>query len=340
MKILLGLSGGVDSTYAALKLKNEGHQVHGAVVVMHPYTDTDGAKRCAEELGIELHTVDATELFENIVCRNFVSEYTSGRTPNPCVICNREVKFRALYEYAVSHDFDKIATGHYAQVKCANGRYYVAPALDLKKDQSYMLSSLGQDILSALVLPMADQIKSDITDKADALGLSAAKKAESQEICFIPDGKYTEYVEAHSGKCHGGNFIDEEGRVLGRHKGIIHYTVGQRKGLEIALGKRVFVTDIDPVANTVTLGDAPRKSDTVRVENIVFSKMERPESTLKIRLGVKLRYLAKIADGEVTVEPNGCATVVFDLPQGSVTPGQTAAFYDADGCVFSGIITK
>ena len=340
MKILLGLSGGVDSTYAALKLKNDGHEVHGAVVLMHPYTDTAGARVAADEVGIELHTVDATREFEETVCRNFVSEYVKGRTPNPCIICNREVKFRALYDYAMKNGFDAIATGHYARVKCEAGRYYVAAALDTRKDQSYMLSRLPQDILAALILPMADEVKTDITDRAGELGLSAASKAESQEICFIPDGKYTEYIEARAGKCVPGSFVDTEGRTLGAHKGIIHYTVGQRKGLDIALGRRVFVTEINPTENTVTLEDAPRLSDTVTVEDIVFSKIERPEKPIKMRLAVKLRYLASPAMADVTVEPSGNATLRFSEGQRSVTPGQAAVFYDGDGCVFSGIITK
>ncbi len=344
MKILLGLSGGVDSTYAALKLKNEGHEVHGATVLMHPYTDISGAERSAFELGIELHVIDAKDAFENTVCQNFVSEYISGRTPNPCVICNREVKFRYLCGYAMENGFDSIATGHYAEVRRTadelGGRYYIAPGKDGAKDQSYMLSRLSQDVLSMLILPLTEEFKSDIYEQARKLGLSAADKPESQEICFIPDGKYTEYIEKRAGVCARGDFVDREGRALGRHKGIIHYTVGQRKGLEIALGKRVFVTDIDAEQNTVTLEDAPRLSDTVYVQDIVFSKIAPPKEPTEFKLAVKLRYLAKPAESTVTVYPDGSAVVRLCEPQRSVTPGQAAVFYDADGCVFSGIIVK
>ena len=344
MKILLGLSGGVDSTYAALKLKNEGHEVEGAVVLMHPYTDISGAERSASELGIRLHVIDAASAFENTVCRNFVSEYINGRTPNPCIICNREVKFRYLCDYAREHGFDAVATGHYAEVcSVTDGlatRYYVAPAKDSAKDQSYMLSRLSQDVLSMLILPMSGEIKSDIYEAARKVGLSSADKPESQEICFIPDGKYTDYIEKRAGACARGNFVDREGRVLGEHKGIIHYTVGQRKGLEIALGKRVFVTDIDSEKNTVTLEDAPALSDTVYVEDIVFSKIAPPKEPAEFKLAVKLRYLAKLKEAAVTVYPDGRAIVRLCEPQPSVTPGQSAVFYDADGCVFSGIIVK
>ena len=342
MKILLGLSGGVDSTYAALKLKNEGHEVEGAVVLMHPYTDISGAERSAAELGIELHVIDATDAFSDTVCENFVSEYVNGRTPNPCVVCNREVKFKYLCDYAQENGFDKIATGHYAEVRTAGAetslRYYVAPAKDSKKDQSYMLSRLSQKQLSMLLLPMAEEVKSDIYEAAKKLGLSSAQKAESQEICFIPDGKYTDYIEERAGAAPKGDFIDREGRVLGRHRGIIHYTVGQRKGLEIALGQRMFVTDINARDNTVRLENTPLLSDKVYVRDIVFSKIAPPKVELTMTLSVKLRYLAKPARCEALVNPDGTAAVTLYEPQRSVTPGQAAVFYDEEGILFSGFI--
>ena len=342
MKILLGLSGGVDSTYAALKLKNEGHEVEGAVVLMHPYTDISGAERSAAELGIELHVIDATDAFSDTVCENFVSEYVNGRTPNPCVVCNREVKFKYLCDYAQENGFDKIATGHYAEVRTEGAetslRYYVAPAKDSKKDQSYMLSRLSQKQLSMLLLPMAEEIKSDIYEAAKKLGLSSAQKAESQEICFIPDGKYTDYIEERAGAAPKGDFIDREGRVLGRHRGIIHYTVGQRKGLEIALGQRMFVTDINARDNTVRLENTPLLSDKVYVRDIVFSKIAPPKVELTMTLSVKLRYLAKPARCEALVNPDGTAAVTLYEPQRSVTPGQAAVFYDEEGILFSGFI--
>lgn len=342
MKILLGLSGGVDSTYAALKLKNEGHEVHGAVVMMHGYTDTLGAECAAAEIGIPLYKIDARELFSSTVCENFVSEYTSGRTPNPCILCNREVKFKALCDFARAGGFDAVATGHYARIgSCRGGggvRYFVKRAKDEAKDQSYMLSRLSQDQLSMLVLPMGEEIKSDITDKARGLGLSSADRGESQEICFIPDGKYTEYIETRAGVSRRGSFVDREGRVLGEHKGVIHYTVGQRKGLEIALGKRVFVTEINARSNTVTLEDAPRLFRKVYVSDVVFSKLEEPKEELTLTLQGKLRYLAGRQSCELTVGSDRRATAVFELPQRSVTPGQSAVFYDGDDVVLSGII--
>ena len=342
MKILLGLSGGVDSTYAALKLKNEGHDVEGAVVLMHSYTDISGAERSSAELGIKLHVIDATEAFEQKVCQGFVSEYVKGRTPNPCVVCNREVKIRYLYDYAVKNGFDKIATGHYAEVRKLEGRsgvrYCVAAARDAKKDQSYMLSRLGQDLLSRLILPMSEEIKSDIYAIAKERGLSSAGKAESQEICFITSGSYTDYIEERAGKSVPGDFLDSSGRVLGRHKGIIHYTVGQRKGLEIALGQRMFVNRINAEDNTVILDSAPALSNRVEIEDIIFSGIEPPIEDMRLTLTVKLRYLARPVSCEAFVRPDRTAGVLLHEPVGSVTPGQTAVFYSSEGVAFSGFI--
>ena len=339
MRILLGMSGGVDSTYAALKLKSEGHEVEGAVLVMHEYTDTAAAELAAKEVGIPLHTVDARELFEKIVKKNFVDEYISARTPNPCVICNSEVKFKCLLDYATEHGFDMIATGHYAKILFNNGRYYVARGEDTKKDQSYMLWRLPEAILSKLLLPLSDLKKTDIVEMSKAAGISSAKSRESQEICFIPDGKYTEYIEAHAAPSGVGSFVDKSGMHLGEHRGIIHYTVGQRKGLEIALGRRMFVTEISAEKNTVTLEGAPRLSDTVYISGIVFSGLA-PRDSGKVRLGVKVRYLANIVSAELEFLGGGKAVARLSVPERSVTPGQCAVFYDGDGVALGGYIDK
>ena len=337
MRILLGMSGGVDSTYAALKLKNEGHEVEGAVLVMHEYTDTASARRAADEVGIPLHVIDVREPFEKIVKKNFVDEYISARTPNPCVICNSEVKFKYLLGYAMKNGFDKIATGHYAKILCEDGRYYITRATDSRKDQSYMLWRLSQEILSSLILPLSDLVKTEVVEKGRKAGISSAEGRESQEICFIPDGKYTEYIEAHVKTAGKGSFVDASGNTLGEHRGIIHYTVGQRKGLEIALGRRMFVTEISAATNTVTLEDSPRISRTVYISGLVFSKLT-PRCCGKIKLGVKVRYLAKIADADVEFLDGGKAVARLHLPERSVTPGQCAVFYDGDDVAFGGYI--
>ena len=214
MKVLLGLSGGVDSTYCATLLKNLGYDVVGCVLRMHEYTDTEGAVRCASELSIPLITLDCSSEFDGIIKNYFVNEYMLGRTPNPCILCNERVKFEFLYRYAVEHGFDFIATGHYAHVDktLVDGSVrYAISSSDSAKDQSYMLYRLPQHILSKLLLPVGDLDKSNVRREADLAGLSAAKSKDSQEICFLPDGKHYDFIEEKLGKPPKGNFIDLDG---------------------------------------------------------------------------------------------------------------------------------
>lgn len=341
MRILVGMSGGLDSTYAALKLKSEGHEVEGAVVDMHEYADVAGARESAHSLGIKLHVIDARGLFE-AVKENFVSEYSSGRTPNPCVVCNPLVKFRALADFAVQNGFDKIATGHYARVVTveADGKilHTLSRAADQKKDQSYMLYRLPESILSMLILPLADEVKSDIRRKALGVHLGAAERKESQEICFIPSGDYAEYIEGVKGRFPEGDFILEDGTPIGRHKGIIHYTVGQRKGLGIAYGERIFVSRIDPVTNRITLSTEGSFTDTVSVSDVVFSGMTEPREPVKRRVFVKLRYLARPLGALAVFDGKGSAVLKLDSPEKAVTPGQSAVMYDGDVLLAGGFI--
>lgn len=341
MKILLGLSGGVDSTYAALKLKSEGHEVEGAVVLMHEYTEISAAEESAASLGIRLHVIDAKADFENIVKQNFVSEYLNARTPNPCVICNSEVKFIKLLEYADSNGFDMIATGHYAGVvKLCDGsgeRYAVKRGLDTKKDQTYMLWRLPQTVLSRLVLPLSDMMKSEIREGSRSAGLAAADRGDSQEICFLPHGNYAEFIESKVGASKKGSFIDEAGNVLGEHKGIVRYTVGQRRGLGISASSRIFVTKIDPVLNTVTLSPNDSFATRVSVSGIVYSGMSPLWDGEQREVSVKLRYAAKPT--EATVKFFGDrAEIMLSEPHRAVTPGQSAVFYDGDLLLAGGFI--
>ena len=342
MKILLGMSGGFDSTYSLIKLLNEGHDVEGAILVMHEYTDVASAREVCDRLAIPLHVIDCTDEFNDKVKSNFVNEYRNARTPNPCIICNREVKFKYLYEYALSHGFDRIATGHYAKIGevdiDGNKRYTLIPPKDEKKDQSYMLSRLDQDILSFLVFPLADEVKDELRQITKNTDMPAKEKKDSVEICFIPDNDYITYIEQKTGKSCEGDFIDNEGNVLGRHKGIIHYTVGQRKGLGISLGKRVFVTQIDSEKNTVTVGDKAAEEKTCVLTDVVYMAGAPLEIGQTIRADVKVRY-TKGAE-PATVRGKGCnrLEVEFDAPASFVTPGQTAVIY-VDGAVFgSGFI--
>ena len=344
MKILLGMSGGLDSTFAAHKLITQGHEVEGAVLEMHGYTDVSSARESAEALGIKLHVIDCRERFSNIVIENFLDEYTLGRTPNPCIVCNSEVKFAALLEYALKCGFDAIATGHYAKIckkETENGpRYSLLRAIDTSKDQTYMLWRLSQDILSHLLLPLADDLKSDVRASAREIGLASADREESQEICFIPDGDYASYIEDKRGVSKKGAFINNEGKILGEHNGIIRYTVCQRKGLGIAMGERVFVTKIDPVANTVTLSPDDSYADFIEISGMVFSGIEEPPSGAELDLSVKVRYPAPPIKSKFTYLGNGLGRAELASPVRAVAAGQSAVFYDGNELVAGGFVDK
>ncbi len=340
MRILLGMSGGVDSTYAGALLLQEGHDVEAAVLVMSDHTDTGAALQSCEDLGIKLNIIDAHKVFEEKVIEDFVVQYSKARTPNPCVMCNRYVKVKLLCDYAKENGFDKVATGHYCNIKEENGRYFVSMGRDLRKDQSYMLWQLTQEELSMLYTPLYRLYKEEIYSFTREKGFAAAQSKESQEICFIPDNDYAAFIEKRIGKFPEGDYIDADGNVVGRHKGIIHYTIGQRKGLGLAMKVPVFVTEIDPVANTVKVepsGSEMRSS--FKADSLNF-QMTEPPCDGEIREEeylVKIRYSAKPAKAIVRYS-NKMAEVTFDEPQRAVTPGQSSVFYDGQNIAFGGFI--
>lgn len=339
MKILLGMSGGLDSTYAAYLLREQGWEVEGAVLQMHDYTEIEDARASAQAVGIPFHVIDCRERFARCVQEPFIDEYLCGRTPNPCILCNRDVKFAALYEYAMSHGFDRIGTGHYSRIVCEDGRYAVHCADDAKKDQSYVLWRLTQEQLAVIHTPLASLCKDDIRQKAEALGFSAAHKKESQEICFIPDHDYAAYITARRGNAPEGDFVDWNGKVVGRHRGILHYTVGQRKHLGIALGEPVYVSAIDPETNRVYLAQAGGEyTDSMEVSALNFQRLDPGHLPDAIDAAVRIRYSSPMIPAHVTFrsEADGvCASVRFDAPVRAVTPGQSAVFY-ADGTILFG----
>ncbi len=342
MKILVGISGGVDSAVAARLLLDMGHEVEGAVLIMHEHTDTSSARDVADSVGIALHEIDCSFAFESTVKKNFLDEYLVGRTPNPCIICNAEIKFKYLYDYAVKHGFDKIATGHYADVtEIPTGdsvRYAIVAGSDPAKDQSYMLYRLSQEILSALMLPLAEYNKVEIREIAARCGLAAANRADSLEICFVPDGDYAEYIESRTGKSPEGNFIDPEGRVIGRHKGIIRYTVGQRKGLGISVGERAFVTKINPSENTVTLSRGSYAVKRLILSDMVYSGMSAPRNGEVGRFMLRVRYKSRPVSATVQFGNEGFAELITDVPV-SAAPGQSAVLYDCDRVMAGGFIS-
>ena len=342
MRVLLGMSGGLDSTYAALKLLREGHEVEGAVLLMHDYTEIGEAQAAADSVGIPLHIIDCKEAFDSIVVSDFIENYKKARTPNPCIVCNCKIKFRELQKYAVEYGFDAIATGHYAKVvkleDNGNERFSLACGDDESKDQTYMLYRLPQSILSMLLFPLGEDKKSDVRIQARSEGLTVADRPESQEICFIPDGDYASFIEDRTEVCPEGDFIDESGKVLGRHKGIIRYTVGQRRGLGISAATRIFVTKIDVENNTVTLSATDKIYKTLSVSDIIFSGMAAPKEPVSLRVHVKLRYKAPKASAVAIFYPDGRAEVILDEPARAVTPGQSAVFYDGNVVLAGGFI--
>ena len=340
MRILVGFSGGLDSMMTAALLLDAGHTVEGAVVQMHTHTDTAGAKDAAATLGIPLHEIDATATFTREVIDNFVAEYKAARTPNPCVRCNRFVKIGALADFATRNGFDGFATGHYARIVRHNGRFASARAKDAKKDQSYMLWQLSQEMLAAFHTPLADYDKETLRAMARARGFAVADKPESQDICFLPDGGYADFIAARAGESPCGNFVLTDGTVVGKHRGLLHYTVGQRKGLGIALGEPMFVTALRADTNEVVLAPAGQaKTQVFSVSDCVWSGITATDVSAPHACFVALRYHAPLLPA-VVQSVGDTVTITLDEPTTrAVTPGQSAVCYNADGMVlFGGLI--
>ena len=339
-KILLGMSGGIDSTYAVTELRRQGYEVIGAFLKMTEESETDSAVRAAEVLGVPLTIVDCTERFRNIVIENFLSEYAAARTPNPCIVCNRFVKIEVLCETAKAMGISKVATGHYAKISFdeETGRYCVCRAVDPRKDQSYMLWRLTQEQLSMLEFPLGSLLKSEIKEKAHEMALPNADAPESQEICFIPSNDYVSYIEERKGKFRKGDFVDENGMKIGKHEGIIRYTVGQRKGLGISLGRPAFVMAIDPQLHTVMLTSDESKifSDGLVCKELNFMSLV-PGDYRAVSGAGKVRYAAKPEEAEACIQ-NGEARVSFARKVRAVTPGQSLVFYRDDKILFGGMI--
>lgn len=338
-KIAIGLSGGVDSSAAALLLLEQGYDVTGVILRLKPgnYADSDiaDAQKIADCLGIELKILDRRDYFRKAVIEPFIEEYLSARTPNPCVECNAAVKFGTMLDYALEIGCDGIATGHYAKIEEKNGRFLLRRS-ESSKDQSYFLFRLTQHQLSKAIFPLEGMDKEEIRLKAEKAGLPVARKSDSQEICFVPDDDYIAYLSSLGISSPKGKFIDINGNVLGEHSGIINYTIGQRKGLG-AFGKPMFVTAMNAADNTVTIGENGSQYSSGFVADklnfIPFDKLEEP-----IKANVKIRFKAKEQPALISPNADGTVTVVFDEPQRSVTPGQSAVFYDGDTVIGGGRI--
>jgi tRNA-specific 2-thiouridylase len=360
-KVLMAMSGGIDSTVAALMLHKEGYDVVGITMKTWDYATAVGttgkketgccnldsfndARMAAVQHGFPHFILDIRDEFGDFVIENFVDEYIAGRTPNPCVMCNTHIKWRALLKRADALGCDFIATGHYAQVhQHSNGRYFISKGLDESKDQSYALWGLQQDLLSRTLLPLGTFHKTAIRQMAHDFGYpELAKKNESYEICFVPDNDYRGFlkrkVEGLEEKVAGGNFVDPTGKIIGKHKGYPFYTVGQRKGLDIALGKPAFVTEIIPETNTVVLGE---ENDLNRTEMNVtgINWMKFDGLTEGMEAITKIRYKDKGALSQLFTYEKGIKVRFYEDVKG-VAPGQSAVFYDGNDVIGGGIIQR
>ena len=360
-RVVVGMSGGVDSSVAAMLLKNEGYEVIGVTMQIWDSSDAcriernggccgqsavDDARRVAAALEIPYYVCDFREIFEDRVERYFICEYLRGRTPNPCIACNRYVKWQSMLRKAAEIGADYIATGHYARVlRLPNGRYTVRNSVTAAKDQTYMLYGLSQKQLSRTLMPIGDYDKSQTRRMAEEAGLPVAHKPDSQEICFIPDNDYASYLDRTAGNRvpPAGRFRWKDGTDLGPNKGITHYTIGQRKHLGIALGRPVFVTAIEPETNTVVLGEDSdvygRKLSFSQVNFMAADPEAFPVGETRQVLG-KIRYSHTAVPCRITRVGEDTMTAEFERPVRAITPGQSAVFYEQDYVLCGGIIDR
>lgn len=353
--VVVGMSGGVDSSVCAYLLKEAGYNVTG--VTMQIWQDesvqtqcskggccglsaVDDARRVAFDLAIPYYVMNFKEDFQKEVIDYFVKEYLEGRTPNPCIACNRYVKWESLLHRSLEIGADYIATGHYARVvQLDNGRYTLEKSVTAQKDQTYALYNLTQEQLSRTLMPVGDYTKEEIRNIAEKIGLEVASKPDSQEICFVPDQDYAAFIRKEmKGNVPGkGNFVTPDGQILGKHKGIFHYTIGQRKGLNLSLGKPGYVMEIRPHTNEVVIGSHEDVFDQGLIAtSLNWMSIEKVED--KIRCIAKVRYNHQGSWCEIEKLDEHRVRVVFDEPQRAITPGQAVVFYDGNYVLGGGVI--
>ena len=338
-RVLVGMSGGIDSTATCLMLQEQGYEIVG--VTMRVWGDEpQDARELAARMGIEHYVADERIPFKETIVKNFIDEYKQGRTPNPCVMCNPLFKFRVLAEWADKLDCAYIATGHYARIEqLANGRYAIANSVTAAKDQTYALYNLTQEQLSHTLMPVGDYTKDQIREIAAKIGLPVAKKKDSQEICFVPDQDYASFIQNETGiVAPKGNFVNTKGEILGTHEGITHYTVGQRRGLGLPMGHRVFVLEIRPETNEVVIGENEDVfSNRLTCRNLNWMAIE-DLGDQEMRVSAKIRYSHKGALCTIRKIGEDRVECVFDEPQRAATPGQAVVFYDGEYVVGGGTI--
>ncbi|MFH1423211.1 MAG: tRNA 2-thiouridine(34) synthase MnmA [Planctomycetota bacterium] len=350
-RVLVAMSGGVDSAVSAHLLLKQGYHVVSATMLLLPCNKTAGirnncccgeesinaARRISLQLGIPHYVKDISDMFEQKIITRFVNEYSCGRTPNPCVWCNKEIKFGALLEEAHNLGQELIATGHYARIEkdCNTNRLLLKKGSDLKKDQSYFLYSLSQKQLSSILFPLADITKTEIRRIASEIGISSYNTPESQDVCFVSNNNYAQFIKERIGeKQHFGSFRDSSGKILGQHKGIELYTIGQRRRLGISGGEPLYVIKIDAQTGDIVIGSKKEVySQTLTANNINWITFNKTPDNL--RCNAKIRYTHKEAPATVSLLSDESIKITFDEPQLAVTPGQSVVFYEGD-CVLGG----
>lgn len=350
-KVVIGMSGGVDSSVAAYLLKEQGYEVIGIMMKFVPDDGEEDERACcslsavtdarmvADALDIPFYVINFKKPFKRDVIDYFIEDYMAGRTPNPCVMCNKKIKFNALFNKAKALGADYIATGHYAQILEENGRYQLKRGIDERKDQTYMLYTLSQEQLSHTLMPCGNYTKEKVREIAEKIGLHLSKKRDSQEICFVPNDNHGDFICNATGNVKKGDFVDMKGNKLGEHDGIVYYTIGQRKGLGLALGKPAFVVDIKANSNEILIGENEDlfKNELIadQINLISMKKLEEPMEVM-----TKIRYNGKAT--LATIYPNGddSIKVVFKELQRAITKGQSVVFYKDDYVVGGGIIEK
>ncbi len=353
-KVVVGMSGGVDSSVAAFLLKKQGYEVIG--VTMQIWQDeeeyvqqenggccglsaVEDARKVAQDLGIPYYVMNFKAEFKDRVMDYFAAEYLRGKTPNPCIACNRYVKWESLLKRSLDIGADYIATGHYARIRrLANGRYTICNSVTATKDQTYALYNLTQEQLAHTLMPVGAYTKDEIRRIASEAGLRIAHKPDSQEICFVSDGDYASFIEEYTGqKLPAGNFVTKDGRVMGEHKGIIHYTIGQRRGLQLPMGRRIFVTGIRPETNEVVIGeDEELFTRVVRADRLNFMSEAGIDGEKEVV--AKIRYNHRGAPAKIRLVGEDMVECVFDEPQRAATPGQALVFYDGENVLGGGTI--
>ena len=352
-KAMIAMSGGVDSSVAAYLISQQGYETVGVTMKLHndesqaqaeasccTSDDIEDARSVAETLGIPYHVYNYSDNFTEHVISRFVDAYRNARTPNPCIDCNRYIKFDRLVKTAIELGFDYVVTGHYAVTEYdeTSGRYLLKKAVDESKDQSYVLYSLSQEQLKHILFPLGSMNKQEVREIADKLDFINADKPDSQDICFVPDGDYARFIEEWCGlKFENGNFVDLQGNVIAQHKGIINYTIGQRKGLGIAAKAPYYVVGKDLERNEVILGsNEDLFSSTLTATDVNFISVEKLTEPMRVR--AKVRYKQKETDATISPLENGDVSVVFDEPQRAIASGQAVVFYDGDIVVGGGTI--